>query len=565
MAIGGALGAAAGTHEGQALKTFVEKSFDLPITPTLKGKALAKKARENALLDLAFTGGAKVLSTAYRLGKGGLALTFGVRKEGFAAAKTAKDKFGIELGIGDVSRSGFAGFLSQVFGRFPLTAAPFTKAARRKGEQILDAQTAFIGQFGPVANMAKLGVVFDDAAFEVFKQFDKGVSRRYKLAYDTAINRGSTVATNVRVIDDAGSQTSLRLMAAESADKLIARRGVSDVAGSEVFKFFKKIEELPNQITFAQFKGLMEEIGTLAGQRSTSATAKRLLFDFKGLSEQSLSKVGDPTVAKLFKEADDFLSQLSMDIFQTSTAKKFEQVTVNRFGAGRNRPGSQPADRLFDNTMKMDSPEAVRDLKKLLGKREIFGRAVGTKLDDIFEQARVIGEDNLTKSTLLNPQRGGGIDVSFVRKQLGLDRPKSTKNRAWAEALKGQPHTLADVGEFIDLVELALKNAPPGVNAFAARRITLGGFRSLKSLLLPGVSGAAAVGAGAASGIGVPGSLAIIAATRFTGNILASPRMMRMTKTALDETVPLQRRRAVLRILYNTLVPDDPEELNEAS
>ncbi len=40
---------------------------------------------------------------------------------------------------------------------------------------------------------------------------------------------------------------------------------------------------------------------------------------------------------------------------------------------------------------------------------------------------------------------------------------------------------------------------------------------------------------------------------------------MRMTKTALDETVPLQRRRAVLRILYNTLVPDDPEELNEAS
>ena len=233
--------------------------------------------------------------------------------------------------------------------------------------------------------------------------------------------------------------------------------------------------------------------------------------------------------------AGDRLFKEYMTVVEGPTGKQF-QKTLTR-GALRPGVGRAPSQRLEDLYSKtfgdVKSPEAVRDLRKLIGNKRIDELA-GNYLDDLF-----------TKNL-----RGDKKDFNKLYKDLGFDNVKSNNFAATQELLKTYKNTNADdLFKFLDILK-EFPEALPDVNTFILRSGILRSAQSLGPTALIGTTGINVGGGfGALAGFGI---------LRLLNGFLARP----FNKKALKEAGKLGRDKKAefLRRFLDSLpkLPDVP-------
>jgi hypothetical protein len=203
-------------------------------------------------------------------------------------------------------------------------------------------------------------------------------------------------------------------------------------------------------------------------------------------------------------------------------------------------------------------PEAGR--KQIL--RKIFDQAVSDSFiglpvaktfDDYKNLAKLNPEDiqkyGYKKNQDVYRFRTVDFDPQKFAQSLGLD---NVDGRAALEvALKGTGTKIKDIERFLDVAEKAGSFTVTDPSQFVARRVTLGGF---KSLLL---FGGAATGGQILGGVGLP-MLMIPLLLRHGSNILSDPQVLKaFTQVLEDGGVDIMKRAGVARTIGDT---DDNKE-----
>lgn len=554
-AIGGALGAGAGSQldqlleggrnvieagrraetPGEALQniakaTFVEQQAD---SPTLEDNA--REALREGFLDLTFTAGTPVVSTALRSGARGLTRTLGVRAQGDELAKAADD-LGISLGTVDVAEPSGGGavteFFPRVLGRFPFLGGPIRSAAKRKARELSDAEERLFLRIGPTMNMADLGFQIDQAATKKFDAFRKVINERYKSAFEIA-----------RQTDASMSAEPLQRTAKQALAEVQSKRGRLP-QDSEVVRFVRnEIDTLPDSISLDRYDGLMQELDKALGQ--AQGFERRLLAGVKSAGERALTTIDNPKVARRIQETDKLFG-MTMDLFGSPTAKRLGRARAGRFEAGRfSRPGSRNPSELFRITFDFESPEAMQELRALTDD-ETFNSAFRGFLDQTF--------DDISRSvTGGSPSKAGVKAVQSAKQQLGLADKRSARFRSLQEAMKSTNASPKELEDLLNSAEAVFNRAPDDINQFIARRGTIGGLRSISGALTPSAptAGQRSIDATLASTLGT------LMVSRTISRVLASPKLLRASRNLMEPGKNFQETRGALVTLIRGLGLED--------
>jgi hypothetical protein len=120
----------------------------------------------------------------------------------------------------------------------------------------------------------------------------------------------------------------------------------------------------------------------------------RLLTNVKNSLEESfgnirtdlLPEVEAKAIQDSLKDANTFYSK-GIAKFQTKTASAFERVDKAIFGAGASRAGSLNADEITRTVLNLRSPQQIKDLTELVGKKKV-SEAASRIFQDAVEGAR---------------------------------------------------------------------------------------------------------------------------------------------------------------------------------
>lgn len=467
-----------------------------------------------------------------RLGRMAVRGMTGVPSEGRELARVARDQFGINLGPMQVGQGRLPGFFSQVFSKIPFFGGPIRKQMQKTYGEVVEAGENLVLAFGPhMTDLAEIGVRLDAKGKEAFERFfgkDIGFfPRRYAEARNLARARNATV-------DSAPIK--------EEFSRILQKIEESKLPGSKthpVERFVKRHEDLPDKLTMDQLDGpagLEADLNKAMKQAGKAGFDLRMYMDIKNAAAKSLREtVSDPEVAGLLQRADADFERVKRTIFETPTAQKIGRVTKNAFEFGIERQGTINPDELasviFQGPGKgqalAGSPQRVEQAYRLFG-RDATNEVVAYQFRKAFVDSRIVGAQDPLGRTV--------FDMEVLRNRLGLDDVTSGRYQAMKRALELSQTgvTISKLDDFVNVVETAFRNAPDDVNTFLARRMVLGGGRSLvRAFLVFGGKGPGSSGMHKS----IAGALTLTLISRKFGRILSDPAMMDLAKTALSERV----------------------------
>lgn len=546
IAIGGALGAAAGAALAENIRDIGRRVGVQGLKPAATLVERFDNVINEAVLDMGFSAGAKVFSQVLRGGKQAVIRGLRADPKSLDLARIAREEFDINPNIANVSRSRIVEFFPRVLGRFPILADPLRRSALERGEEVLRGRDRLFLRLGPSVNMADLGVNMNRSADAGFRLFRRRINRLYAEAFDAARASGAT-------LDTAAIKEARR----EVLDELKRRKGGLDKS-SPVVKFLNKrtatgIQKMAGRVSMERLDGFLEDLDEAMRIARKDGFSVRALARVKQAAEEALGTLDNPDALAKFQEADQTFSRIMTEVFETPTAQKFGTIAKDRFRVGLSRAGSRNADEAFRIAFNAESPQAMTDLRKLIGPRR-FRQTMGSFVRQAFRKGLTeSGEQAFREGNL-------AIDFNSIRQELGLLDRQGTRFKALKSALAGTPLDMKTLEQFIDAGELALRNAPPDVNQFIARRATLGGFRSIINAIVPtavfsGGGGAAAGTGGVFAGAGV-----LLFLRRFSTFISDPRKLKRLTDAVLDDDLAFQRRRAILVGLGNALDKSGEDE-----
>lgn len=543
--VGGGLGAAAGYFMAENVRDVArilneKMGTNIPVAdaPDL-GERLDRAANE-MFFDMAGSQLSPALGLVTRMGKAGVRKIFGIGAEGMARAEEAR-KFGINLAAEDVGNK-FAEFFPIVVGRFPLVGGAFRKAAERKAGEIIKGHERLLYRLGPVANMSTFGVKLDKTVTKEFNIFRDHINAQYKEAFDLARRTGATLPSE-------GMKESVTQVIAE----LIRRKGTVDKK-NPVIKFFREqVDRLPERVSLDRYDGLMDQWDEALQKAKKDAFSTTGMMVWKGDAEKALMEMDNQEVAQAFMKADATFANTMASVFETPTAQKFGRaITKNRFRVGAiEKPGTRNPDESFKVAFNTDSPQAIRDLKRLINDPEVFEEGMASWLSDNFDDALASGLSRFQEG-----KGGVGFNLDQLEKNLGLGRESGTRYAAMKEALKDTNLPIETLEAYVTQMKHAMSTMPPKANAFIARRLTLGGLGGLKSAILPGAT--AAAGAGMAGTTGVITGITFVLSARAIARSLTNPRILQKGVEAMDPALTMSKRRASLLTMYHMVTGDIP-------
>lgn len=516
MAVGGALGAAA----GEAFASGVEGK-----TPLETSHRTLKEAKT----DLMFTGVASSLRPLFR--QLGIARRhiLGVGEKEMAEVLEAL-KFGVELGISEVSRFPAVKTAISVIGRFPFLGTPAKQAAAKKAAQVFQGEERIMARLGPTANLAEVGVDLNAAARTAIKGFRDEAKILYTKARDIADQAGEIIPTkNIKAM--------ARAIAEHFGEARPGRKGIK----SPIVEFAESLKDIPDKYTGSQFDALVDDLDVVLKKSQADGFNTKQGLDLKSASEIDLRSVGlddaGPTLAKAFvkalNEADEFFSR-GMKTFETATAQKFNRVTKKAFQVGLKKPGNLNEDELFRVAFNTKSPKAMKDLRALVGSKP-FNKAVRAHIDTAFNKSKEVLDE---KTAVFNPKK-------FIN-ALGIGDKNSTTYAAMEESLKSVGINPNDLIRFSKVAERALSTEIPNVSTFLARKATIAGAKGGLSALLPGL----AITGGAFGAITPAAAVLMTLGARGAVRMITDPKMLKLATRALDEDVKIGlRRAAAIRIV----------------
>lgn len=565
---GGAVGAIVGSRVGGAIGSFTGSIvFDnleeglrfFEVLGTPEGQAVGiersaeilKRGGISAVEDLVFQGAFDVAASGFRAIKPSVGKVLGVRNdEARRLTEQAKD-LGIDVAAADVAE-GRAAPVSRDFvkvvGVFPLVAGPIKRARGKVAGEAEIALTNVLNDLAPnVVLQEELGVDMARAVKGAKKSFLRTADVLY-----TKFRSLAAGATQPDIIPTQNAKNAAGALVAETdAEKIVLVGGEELRVPGEgaLSKFLEDVGNLPDRLTITQYEGLMKKIGSLFEADGITPNDTRILASIKASLESDLSEIRR-TATELLPEGEAQRLIANYDAarnfyakgivaFQRPVAGRMKRATPRAIEPGKPDIGTLNEDELADVALNLRSPEALRDLRGLVGD-EIMDRAGRRFLENNIEVA--------TKADV-------GLDSTQARRLLGLAGEKQGPNRRAVEELVGKER-LDTIDKLLEIHDRLVES--PNVSQFLKRRLTLGGLQSLtRGLSLSGAAGAVGVGAGTAAGVdpSLMGIATAIIMTRKFGDLVTNPAQLKaMQRAVLSTNVKTQTRRAIIaRVLENMI------------
>ena len=540
---GGALGAATGSilfDNFQAVKAYVEgRSQDIPT-----GGKVAKTALREGLIDASFGMGASVVRPVLWT-RQALGWLSGVTKPEAEVLARNAERFGISLGATDVGGILPKGYAKAV-GVFPWTGTPLRKAELAKLKQARGAVHDILNELAPNATISDLGVNMVKAAKNTRQEFRNTATALYKNV--------TTVIENAARQDIVPTDTvrKLAIEMGESAKqgKIILKDGkeLPEVAAKEVLEYIKGLAILPEVLTPTQYRRLTKDLSNLFSKnikdgfdiKQLEEVKKALELDFGNLRVDLLPQGEGELIKDALDAANTFYSKGIVD-FQTPTAQKFMRVDKNIFRAGAEVPKSLNADELAKVVTNLKSPQAMRDLYKLVGKGNMK-QITSNHLENAVAAAR-------TEVVMMGKPRVLLDPVKF-EKALGLTK----KNDGLKELFRISGANIDDIKGLVHVMKSIEDIANPA--EFVRRRAVLGGAKGTVTALagFGGAVGGASLAGGAGAGGITVGALTLL--SRHISKIFASPVKLKLMKVALDEARSTVARQAALGRVVKVLTQE---------
>lgn len=518
-------------------------AIDAAITTAIPvaGKALAPAIKK------AFKGGKEAIEEVAKKVPdsqtqiGVLERAFGLTDEAAKKAETLAQE-GVELSFGQASTSPFVRGIYNLSSRMPLAGAPGQQQLAKTFEAVDNALNARISP------LARIKPLTETERSEMIKEFGLQSFNNWRATYKAVYKKAEQ---EMKKQGDFLNLNPLRVVALRNMPRSVFEEMPKDVQdlmldinlygqdaligtarrkGADIIKPSMNFDDI--QALDFRLKDLSKKYDPAKSQvpnntayRTVTALQKELKSQLRNpeTSYGRLMSAGD----RLFKEY--------MTVVEGPTGKQF-QKTLTR-GALRPGVGRAPSQRLEDLYSKtfgdVKSPEAVRDLRKLIGNKRIDELA-GNYLDDLF-----------TKNL-----RGDKKDFNKLYKDLGFDNVKSNNFAATQELLKTYKNTNADdLFKFLDILK-EFPEALPDVNTFILRSGILRSAQSLGPTALIGTTGINVGGGfGALAGFGI---------LRILNGFLARP----FNKKALEKAGKLgkDKKAEFLRRFLDSLpkLPDVP-------
>jgi len=531
MAAGGALGAGAGPPLFDVLNNIARLSKGMkprqrPVKEAFKG------AGREAMTDLAFSAGAMGAGPLLRrIGKPALGKVLGVMTPQARRMRDKAEAMGISLGAAHVSPRKFIRGAASVLGIFPFVGTPLREGQARVVAQLDKHAADLLNTLAPTSTTYALG-----------KKMVAKVTGRYNKTNRVAsalYERFETLANNLSVreiVPTAPLKNAVRdIFGRQARGTIILTSGkkMKRFGSDELGDFLKQIDEFPEKITVEQARGLEREFNRIIRQAGKEGYDVTRLASMKEAMEKSknsldISKLKKPeadAVIGAWNRANEFFSKTRL-IFETPTAKRFGRVERNIFNKNIFKPGTVNADEIFKDVFRARSPEALDDLRKLVG-GQAFRRASRAFLADAFQKSHVSSKEGALVGTLFS--------AADFEKRLGLNTAEGLE--AFDTMLRGSGSSARDWKQFLKVAKTATDITIRDPSTFLTRRIILGG----------GLMGGAIVGAGKLS---LKASGLITWFLRRSATILMSKEQLRlMTRILSDTTSDHLRRTSLVRLL----------------
>lgn len=540
---GGAAGAAAGSLLFDTFDDVVrffegtEKERG-PLDPTMR-------ALEEAKRDALFTGGALSLGPLIRAFKPFVGKALGVGDK--ARLADLAEAYGIRIGVIQATKSLAVKGFSKVIGVFPFINPPLREAAEVTGRSTRRFFDDLLNTMAPTAHLTDLGVDLTRTARGRFKAFKRIAGSLYG-RYDKLANAASdpaflptknTSATAKKLFEEAQSGRTLL----KTGKVLTGPKGVTD----SLQDFIDQLKELPERITVKQLRKLQRDLGEAAGRAQADGFDVKRAVDLKRSLERDLNspdltlltEAEGTKIVEALTRANQFFAETAKK-FETATAGRFAKSDKNIFRPGFFRAGSLNADEIAKDVFNAQSPQALKDLRKLVGTNQ-FKRVSRKHIDDI----AVKSFDESAEGVL-------SFNTDSFVKNLGLDTPSG--RQAVEEMISGTGVAMKDLDNFVEVARAAEDFTISSSSTFLQRKFTLTAFR--------GIGSAAAFTASLADPITTVTAIFLL---RHGGRILTRPSTLRNLTRAMDDTLTRQQRRTALTRVAQLVLrrPDNREEVEK--
>ncbi len=557
----GGLGAIAGAAFPEGTLELGEAIGVLP-TGTRKEAGLSPEdlrtvAEGEALLELATGGGFTALRTVGRVTSRVLT---GTTKAGVAAAEAAARQnialMPVQVGNGIIAR----GYVA-VMGRFPWIGSAIVKRGQAAEDALQKAITSAPARVAPIAGWSEISeAIFKDAG-----EFMSFTSTRFRKLYDDVFERADELGVSVipqatidkanEVMQKLAARTPITAAEAVGGRAAEGKPGAALVAVQE----FIKDEILPLsatletgvRVTAKQSLKMMDGLISKIDQKIASLEPSERRFAaslFKQIRQAAqldmvtnVRGMNGGEITRALKAIDQDFSHTMSEIFETATAKKFGSVKRGGLrSVGFDKATRIPVDQLARMVVKLDSPQAMRELSRLVTP-ETFQRITAKVMDDAVQGA-------------MSGAGGGSVlfDLEKFAKHLGLDAATANKRKAISEMLEasGSPFKIKDLEELIETARTISSVEIPNVSTFLARKATIGGLRGLINGLVPGLALAGGATGAAALGGPILGMAVFLGGGKLVSAIISNPDSARALMSVIGkEASRLRGREAMIRAL----------------
>lgn len=464
---------------------------------------------------------------------------------------TGLARSGIDIGIAQASKSGPSRLFTRVLGVFPFISGPIRNAQGKVVTQIDEAAADILNTLAPPQVLSKLSEDLTRNAGRNFKKFNRIASSLYKNFNNLADNLSvpdiaptSFVKDAVGDIEREAAKEQIDIVTGtqtrgagftQAIEQTATTRPLRTPLPDDLVEFLGDLKNLPENITVRQVRGLERTLNALSRKAAGEGFDVSRLTSIKqslveGLDNIDVSKLqpgeGEAVLAAR-QQANRFFAE-GIKPFERTAARGFKRVDKNIFGKGFAIPGTLEPDQVFSSVFKSNSPQALRDLRRLVGETG-FRRASRAFLDNAFDNARVPAGEGLSLPDLFSAQR-------FER---NLKLNTRDGQAVLAEIFKGTDVPVKDFLQFLNVAKTGTDIIVRDPSTFLARRIILAGGA--------GAAGGVIVGAG---NVGLPAAVLVTLLARKGAKTLMDPKVLRGVLRLQKQNLPNSEKQRVLVRLF---------------
>ena len=508
--LGMAGGSVLGTSLGEALYQ-ASQGASLP--------EAAEDIAKAAAWDMAFVGATEQIPRIWSAAKNSvLGKMLGITKEaaGEWVAKFGRQK--VPVGIIDISKNAFARGFRSTIGKFPILGGPFKRGQQERAVALAARQDEILDAIGPVVTANRLGINIAENAKNTSREMKDFYRLLYTQADDLAIDAGALVPTaGLKGLAKALRAKQGRPLLEESVTEVVPGSRVLDASGKPVVEetteavvrqtemsppkrdeaqvYIQQFDNLPEYISVKELRAIAKDLNVMSDSAGAKGFNLFELQEAKGATEEAmlaldLSKVGAELADQIkasYELANSVFMNTQIAIGESKRVTNPVANIIRRAGTeilgGKQRAGNLNADELADLVFRSGSPQSIRQLRTLVG--EDLTRQLARRWFDV-----AISNSSVRTPAGILKEEAVQIDPTKLMNSLGLSVKSKASRESLAEALWGSGVSVKDIEDFADILTTFDNILVP--STFLARRMTLGGFRSL----VKGATGAGALAAG---------------------------------------------------------------------